>query len=137
MKSDAIPDFVEERNALADQDRHDRITKLVGETKSNGDKCGTKPGLVRWAVNGAEQKGNPANYKINDGDEIVIAFVPQDVTLKSLGHPPSLGNLATALNREGNTPLPATPSTAAPNPATATTVPKAAPTTAAKTTPST
>jgi len=112
----------------------DTKVTFVGETKSNGDKCGTKPGLVRWAVNGAEQKGNPANYKINDGDEIVVAFVPADVSLKSLGHPPSLQNLATALNREGNTPLPATPSTAAP---TATTVPRVTPTTAAATTPST
>jgi hypothetical protein len=114
----------------------DTKVTFVGATKTNGDKCGSEPGLVRWAVNGAEQKGNPANYKINNGDEIVIAFVPKSVNLKSLGHPPSLANLATALNREGNAPLPSqsSPSTAAP---TATTVPKSTPTTVAKSPPST
>jgi hypothetical protein len=108
---------------------------FVGETKTNGDKCGTEPGVVRWQVNGAEQHGNPASYKINDGDEIMVAFVPQNFNLKSLGHVPSLANLATALNREGNTPLPATPTTAATTPAT--TAPKSTATTTATSPPST
>jgi hypothetical protein len=113
----------------------DTKVTFVGETKTNGDKCGSEPGLVRWAVNGAEQKGNPANYKINDGDEIMIAFVPKTTNLKSLGHVPSLANLATALNREGNSQLPSSATTMPTVPQT--TAPKTTPTTAAKTTPST
>jgi hypothetical protein len=86
---------------------------FVGESKKNGDTCGTKPGVVRYEINGVEKSGDPGHYKINDGDEILIAFVPKDFNLKSLGHVPSLAHLAGAAGRESNNPLPATPTTGA------------------------
>jgi hypothetical protein len=101
----------------------DKQVEFVGESKKNGDKCGAKPGEIRWEVNGVEKTGNPAHYKIKDGDEIAIAFVPADLSLKTLGHVPSLQHLADALNRETNTPLPD-----------ATTMPTVPPTTKAGTT---
>jgi hypothetical protein len=68
---------------------------FVGATEKNGDKCGSKDGVLRWEVNGTEHTGNPASYKINDGDWIAIAFVPKDTKLSSIGKPPSIANLET------------------------------------------
>jgi len=46
-------------------------------TKRNGDECPDgQPGEVRWAVNGEEMSGNPADYAPQDGDRIVVAFIP-------------------------------------------------------------
>jgi hypothetical protein len=48
-----------------------------GGPKENGDPCPDgRPGEVRWAVNGEEQDGNPGDYKPEDGDVVVIAFLP-------------------------------------------------------------
>lgn len=45
--------------------------------KRNGDTCPDgQPGTVRWAVNGEEQNGNPADYRPEDGDQVVVAFLP-------------------------------------------------------------
>jgi hypothetical protein len=44
---------------------------------TNGDPCPDgRTGSVRWAVNGEEQDGNPADYKPEDQDVIEIAFLP-------------------------------------------------------------
>jgi len=43
----------------------------------NGDPCPDgRPGKVRWAVNGEEQSGNPADFHPEDQDVITIAFLP-------------------------------------------------------------
>ena len=44
--------------------------------EKNGDKCGTRPGVLRWAVNGKQKKGNPGKYKLNQGDVIELVFSP-------------------------------------------------------------
>ena len=44
---------------------------------TNGDPCPDgRTGTVRWAVNGEEQSGNPADYHPSDQDKITIAFLP-------------------------------------------------------------
>ena len=49
-----------------------------GDVVENGDACGDgQPGEVRWAVNGQEQDGDPSDYKPDDGDRVVIAFIPE------------------------------------------------------------
>ncbi len=48
----------------------------IGEKRS-GDTCPDgQPGTVRWAVNGRERTGSPADYHPQDGDSIVVAFIP-------------------------------------------------------------
>jgi hypothetical protein len=98
---------------------------FLNTTVQNGDKCGSQPGVLRWEtakfngnVNGAqsyvEHTGNPANFKLNNGDIVVIAFVPRTASLAALGNPPSLPNLPGALGREGQgsaTTMPAVPTT--------------------------
>jgi hypothetical protein len=79
----------------------DKEISFVGETKQAGDKCGTKPGEVRYMVNHVEKKGNPADYKIEDGDVIVIAFVPADFDMKKIQDPPSVKNLTNPNANEG------------------------------------
>jgi cell division septation protein DedD len=95
---------------------------FLGTTVKNGDKCGNSTGTLQWEVgkwngtNGKQkytvQTGNPGSYKLFDGDIVVIAFLPQGKSIASLGDPPSVKNLANALNVE-----------TAPRTATATTVP--------------
>ena len=57
---------------------------------SNGDKCpfgqykGQKGELV-WSVDGTMMKGNPSDYKLQDGATIAIGFVPKGA---ELGFPP-------------------------------------------------
>jgi len=118
---------------------------FLGTTVKNGDKCGTTTGTLQWEVGTwdgdttgkVKQKytvktGNPAKYKLNQYDIVVIAFLPEGKTLASIGSPRSVPNLATALGVSENgsnaataTTLPAatTPTT---KPATATTKPKTA-----------
>jgi hypothetical protein len=79
------------------------VRTWTGTQKSNGDKCPEgATGTWQWSVNGKTQHGNPADYKMRDGDRIVIAFLPRGVKIGSLGQPPSTANLATA--REGPPP---------------------------------
>jgi hypothetical protein len=110
---------------------------FLGTSVKNGDKCGTKPGTLQWELGKwdgtsgkqkyAVQSGNPAKYKLYQGDIIVIAFLPEGKTLASIGDPPSVPNLATALGAENNTASPTTmPAISTPAAST--------PTTAAKTT---
>jgi hypothetical protein len=86
---------------------------FLGNTVQNGEKCGRQPAVLRWEtatfngnVNGVqsyvEHTGDPANFKLNNGDIVVIAFVPRTASLAALGNPPSLPNLPGALGREGH-----------------------------------
>jgi hypothetical protein len=117
---------------------------FLGQTVKNGDKCGSSPGTLSWATgkwdgtsakqNLTVQSGNPAKYKLNNDGIVVIAFLPPGKTIAQIGNPPSLPNLAKALNVEtppgqmptgttaptGVTPTTARPSTATSNPAGAT-----------------
>jgi hypothetical protein len=53
---------------------------------SNGDPCPDgRSGTVRWAVNGEEQDGDPADYKPDDQDVIEIAFLADG---ESIPEPP-------------------------------------------------
>jgi hypothetical protein len=85
---------------------------FLGTTLHNGDPCGSTSGIVRWKTakfNGntgaaqsyTERQGNPGDFKLHNGDVVVIAFVPAEHALTSIGNPPSLVNLPGALGREG------------------------------------
>ncbi len=64
---------------------------FLGTTRTNGDKCGMKPGTLQWWVNGKAHTGDPAAYKLYDRDVVVLAFVPAGAP--SPGPPPSVKNL--------------------------------------------
>jgi hypothetical protein len=84
---------------------------------SNGDDCNGTPGALTWKVarwNGTLgpqhyriESGDPARYKLYNGDVIVLAFLPTGRDAASIGDPPSLPHLANAL---GLAPLPTPPS---------------------------
>jgi len=78
--------------------------------EKNGNKCDGKPGVLRWAVNGKEKKGNPASYKIFNGDVIELVFTTADAKLPPKTAVPSyaalqdiLGNPNKAVNPPGVT----------------------------------
>jgi hypothetical protein len=86
---------------------------FLGTTRKNGDKCGTKPGSLQWAVGKWDgdpsgktkqkytvQTGNPAKFKLDQGDIVILAFLPEGKSILSIGNPPSVANLANALNVE-------------------------------------
>jgi hypothetical protein len=59
---------------------------------SDGRPCGDdEPGLVRWSVNGEEQVGNPADYRLQDRDCVVVAFLPEG---RDIGTPPHASSSA-------------------------------------------
>ena len=74
---------------------------------ANGDDCDGARGELTWRVArwdgtlGPQHyktgSGDPAKYKLYNGDVIVVAFVPEGRDPASTGDPPSLGNLARAL----------------------------------------
>jgi hypothetical protein len=74
-----------------------------GVKKKNGDLCpGTngqpgEKGTVEWAVDGKKRSGDPAGFAPQNGDKIVIAFVPKGGDVVKLGDPPSTKNLPQAL----------------------------------------
>jgi hypothetical protein len=118
---------------------------FLGTTVKNGDKCGNGVGTLQWELgkwdgtSGKQkytvQSGNPASYKLYQGDIVVVAFLPPGKTLASIGDPPSIPNLAKALGvsetagASTSTTLPEfqTPST---KPTTGSTAPATTPTTA-------
>jgi len=76
-----------------------RLNKLryAGEThESNETTCGEgkdeKKAVMRWALNGVEQKGNPANFVVGNGDVFVVAFIGEDDTMPT--EPPSVAAMA-------------------------------------------
>lgn len=69
-----------------------------GEKFSNGAKCGKKQGVLTARVfknlkdtKGTEFTGDPANYRMKDGQLFVVSFNPKGTTLTQ---PPSAANLA-------------------------------------------
>ncbi len=72
----------------------DNFTLADGQEHKDGDKCGEETAVVRWSVNGEEQKSNPARYKPADQDVIAVYLVPEEVKLDDLGEPPSAAGLA-------------------------------------------
>jgi hypothetical protein len=65
-----------------------------GTTRKVGDDCNGQPGVIRWAVNGEEQQGDPSDYKPNNGDKIGIYFTTPDQDLSTFGEVPGSENLA-------------------------------------------
>jgi hypothetical protein len=66
---------------------------FLDTTVANGETCNGKPASLVWAVDGNVKHGNPADWRLHDLEDVVIAFVPTGTTIKSLGPPPSLTNL--------------------------------------------
>jgi hypothetical protein len=73
---------------------------FLGVERKNGDACGDAKGTMAWSLNGVEQTSNPADYVLEDGDVVVIAFLPEGTELSEIGAPPSVANLANAVNTE-------------------------------------
>jgi hypothetical protein len=78
--------------------------------EKNGNKCNGKQGVLRWAVNGKEKHGNPAKYKLFDGDVVEIVFTTADAKLPKKTEVPSYAKLQEVL---GNPENPAAPDTGA------------------------
>jgi hypothetical protein len=90
------------------------FTFVDGKTVKNGDNCPTGgAGTLQWATakwDGSTDTskplkftvhtGNPADYKLNQGDVIIIAFLPSGKSVTSLGNPPSYAKLPAALGAE-------------------------------------
>jgi hypothetical protein len=84
--------------------------KLADADLKNGEACKNledKKGKVRWAVNGKERKGDPAEYVAKDGDVVALAFLPQGT---DIGTPPVARGGAVPSDLGGSQPLvPITP----------------------------
>jgi hypothetical protein len=78
--------------------------KFVTANLKNGDLCGSAKGTLHWEVNGTVMTGDPSKYLLKDGDWIVIAFLPDNKKITSLGKPPSFANLPGAEGRTNSTP---------------------------------
>jgi hypothetical protein len=97
-------------------------------TLTNGDRCASlndREGRLRWAVGKydrlaqaytvppTEQQGDPADYVLQDGDVITIAFLPADIPL---GAPPGADNqLLVSAGIDGGSSAPAGTDTSIPN----------------------
>jgi hypothetical protein len=105
---------------FAGWDISDDSVDMAGLQHEDGDKCGDKPGELRWSVNGEEQSGDPGDYKVEDQDQILIAYVPEGTDLSKLPPIPSLDNLENPTEGEhGNTnTIPPNDSTAPTSPTT-------------------
>jgi hypothetical protein len=69
----------------------ERIVAWDDTDVSNGQSCPDgRAATVRWAVNGEERSGNPADYRPDDGDVITIAFIPDGDAIRE---PPSKATL--------------------------------------------
>ena len=84
--------------------------KFVNVDEKNGNKCQGKPGVLRWAVNGKEKTGNPANYKLNEGDVVELLFTTAGAKIPPVTDVPSyaalqqiLGNTATTAPQASTT----------------------------------
>lgn len=87
--------------------------KREGEKFKNGDKCGKKEGVLtaRFFENEADTtgtllKGNPADYRLKDGQLITISFNPKGFKITQ---PPSAGNLQDPGDLPGSTTTTAAP----------------------------
>jgi hypothetical protein len=110
--------------------------------EKNGNLCNGKPGVLRWAVNGKEMHGDPAKYKLFNGDTIELVFTTADAKLPPKTAVPSYAELQSVLgnpNKAENPPGVTTPggtatTTAAGGTATTTTPASTTPTTVGATT---
>ncbi|MDQ3679008.1 MAG: DUF1772 domain-containing protein [Actinomycetota bacterium] len=85
--------------------------KVGDKTYSNGDKCGDKEGRVQVLLNGKERPGDPKDIRLQDRDQLVIAFAPRDAEVPE--SPPSTPNLDN-LNDVAGSPGATSPTTQAP-----------------------
>ena len=92
---------------------------FLGTTREDGDSCNGHKGVVSWALakfdgdaknpqNYVVQQGNPGDYKLYNGDVIVVAFLPKGESITHLGNPPSLANLPEALSGTATASVPST-----------------------------
>ena len=100
--------------------------KRKGEKFKNGDKCGKKPAKLTWYVfknlkdkKGEKMSGNPANWRIKDGQLITVSFNPEGFKVTQ---PPSAAELPNPKDLD-TTPTPASPDTSAPADTSETTTP--------------
>jgi hypothetical protein len=118
---------------------------FLGTIRKNGDKCRTGAGTLQWELGKWDgktgkqkytvQTGNPASYKLYQGDIVVIAFLPPGTSIASIGDPPSVANLATALGASETAGASSPTTTPATAPTTGSTTPaKVTPTTVTPTT---
>ncbi|HLF99218.1 MAG TPA: biotin/lipoyl-containing protein [Acidimicrobiia bacterium] len=75
-----------------------RLKYSDGETYKSGEvQCGEgkdkKDAVLRWALNGEEQEGNPANFVAGNGDVVAIAFLPAKADFTDT-LPPSVSHMA-------------------------------------------
>jgi hypothetical protein len=117
---------------------------FLGTARQEGDDCNGEPGVLKWAVGTytgegnvefEAQTGDPGDFKLNDNDVVLVAFVAEDVDVTKLGDPPAVVHLPGASEREGQSvdttmPTVVTSPTTAPGATTAPTT-VAAPTTPA------
>jgi hypothetical protein len=120
--------------------------QFVNVNEKNGNKCNGKPGVLRWAVNGKERHGNPAQYKLFNGDVISLVFTTADAKLPPQTAMPSYAELKDVLGQTNPTePAPTatiapgvtTPGVTTPGATTAPAAPASTPTTVGATTSST
>jgi hypothetical protein len=67
--------------------------KFVNVDEKNGNKCGGKPGVLRWAVNGKEKQGDPAKYKLAEADVVELVFTTAGAKLPPMTDVPSYTGL--------------------------------------------
>ncbi len=87
--------------------------KVGNKTYKNGDKCGDEEGRLRVLLNGKERPGDPKDIRLQDRDQLVIAFAPDDAKVPE--NPPSAPNLDNLNDVEGS-PGATSSTTQAPNP---------------------
>lgn len=80
---------------------NDTSIKFVNVDEKNGNTCSGKPGVLRWAVNGKEKHGDPAKYKLAQGDVIELVFTTAGAKIPPVTDVPSYADLQQQL---GNTP---------------------------------
>ena len=98
-----------------------------GVDKTNGDKCGAKPGILQWKVGMSQQPwptkaraGNPSDLHIENGQIIALYFVPKGDKLEEPpGAQDALNNIndlggQSALSTTTTVPATPTPSDSAP-----------------------
>jgi hypothetical protein len=95
--------------------------KFVNVDEKNGNKCDGKPGVLRWAVNGKEQHGNPAKYKLAQADEIELVFTTAGAKLPPKSEIPSIPAMQAHIGGESTPSAPPASGapTSAPTPTTA------------------
>lgn len=88
---------------------------FLGTKRTNGDKCGAKPGKLSWGVARFDptasdattkkykievREGSAGPYKLFNDDIVVIAFLPEGKTIADIGNPPSVVKLPDAPTNE-------------------------------------